>query len=99
MSSDKFGPGTAIVVKFSRDTNAPPVLSRSQLSKIINFSPEDLNDVPTIGLWDDYRTLAIVFPTGAFYSGGTAPVKTQDVELSFTANNRGTVAVLAFSSN
>ncbi|XP_065826334.1 uncharacterized protein [Oscarella lobularis] len=85
--SDSLRPGTAVIVKFSHNTNTPPVLSRSQLMKLISFSPEHLNDARTIGLWDDNRTLAIVFLTGAFYPGSVAPVRTKDIELTFLAKD------------
>ena len=89
--SDSLRPGTAVIVKFSHNTNTPPVLSRSQLMKLISFSPEHLNDARTIGLWDDNRTLAIVFLTGAFYPGGVAPVRTKDIELTFLAKDHGRI--------
>ena len=92
-SSNSLRPGTAVIVKFSHDTNTPPVLSQSQLLKLITFSPDHLNDVPTVGLWDDHRTLAIVFPTGAFYPGGVAPVRTKDIELTFMGKDNGRIVI------
>ncbi|XP_065843563.1 uncharacterized protein [Oscarella lobularis] len=86
-SNDGVLPGTTVFVKFSHDTNTPPVLSRSQLMKLISFLPKHLNDVPAVGLWDDNRTLGIVFPTGAFYPGGVAPVRAKDITLTFVDNN------------
>ena len=88
-NDDEVLPGTTVIVKFSHATNTPPVLRRSQLAKLVSFLPKHLNDAPTFGLWDDNRTLAIVFPTGAFYPGGVAPVRTKEIALTFVNSNHG----------
>ena len=82
-SNDRLNPGATIFVKFSHETNTPRIRMPSNLLRIVTFSPEHLNNVSSIALWDDKRTLAIVFPNGAYYPRSTTSYQTDDVKLTF----------------
>eukprot|EP00118_Oscarella_pearsei_P024328 m.303900 g.303900 ORF g.303900 m.303900 type:complete len:1317 (+) comp40843_c0_seq7:4945-8895(+) len=79
-----FTPGSAIVVRFSHKTNTPKVLKSSHLAGIMSLSPEPLSKASTVSIWNDSRTLVILFPTGARHDDGTL-VSTKDTEIRFTA--------------
>ena len=93
-SNDRVNPGTAVVLKFSHETNMPSVHRPSDLSSIIRFSPNHLNNVPVFGLWDNNRTLAIVFPKGAYQWKSSDFCGTKDVKLTFVGKDRGLVRML-----
>ena len=88
-SNDRIHPGTTLVLKFSHVTNMPSVRRPSDLSKIISFLPEHLNNVSVFGLWDDSQTLAIVFPNGAYQLNSSDFCGTKDVKLTFVGKDRG----------
>ena len=88
-----------MVLKFSHETNMPSVRRPSDLSKIISFLPEHLNNVSVFGLWDDSQTLAIVFPNGAYQLNSSDFCGTKDVKITFAGKDRGLLkAIYAFSA-
>ncbi|XP_065827350.1 uncharacterized protein [Oscarella lobularis] len=57
--------GSYICIRFSDETNLPPVAREKELAQILHFTPSIVNELPHFGLWQSNDTLTIVFPVGA----------------------------------
>lgn len=55
--------GSSLHIRFSHNTNMPPVLARSDLHEIVKLSPLTLHEARTVAAWQDNRTLVVLFPT------------------------------------
>jgi cysteine-rich repeat protein len=64
--------GSSLHIRFSHDTNMPPVLANSHLRKVLTLSPRCLHVAPTVAGWKDNRTLVVLFPTLASENGDVA---------------------------
>ena len=54
--------GSYICIRFSDETNLPPVAREKELAQILHFTPSIVNELPHFGLWQSNDTLTIVFP-------------------------------------
>jgi cysteine-rich repeat protein len=54
--------GSSLMIKFSHDTNMPPVLRPADLNRILTLSPLTLVNTSHMAFWTEPHTLAVVFP-------------------------------------
>ena len=73
--------GSSLHIRFSHDTNMPPVLAKPHLHKVLTLSPRSLHVAPTVAAWKDNRTLVVLFPT--LIAGDNGEVAGNNVTVSF----------------
>ena len=62
VTGKSFMSGSMLTVKFTSDTNTPPVLRPSDLHGVVSLSPPILHRLPHFAVWLNAKTLTIVFP-------------------------------------
>ena len=62
MTGESFSSGSALTVKFTTDTNTPPVFRPRDLRRIVSLSPPTLHRLPHFAVWLNAKTLTVVFP-------------------------------------
>ena len=75
-----FGSSSVITVKFGSSTNQVAVSRPVDINRLLSFSPSVLSNLTYTGLWNDSRTLLIVFPKVPLYSEF---VTLDDVQITF----------------
>ena len=63
MTGGSLSSGSVLTVKFTVDTNTPPVLRPRDLCRVASLSPSTLHRLPHFAVWLNAKTLTVVFPT------------------------------------
>ena len=71
---DRLQPGSSLHIRFSHDTNMPPVLRPADLRRILTLNPPGLSNTSHMAFWTYPHTLSVIFPT----------VREEDEPLSLT---------------
>lgn len=76
--------GSFLLLRFSHNTNTPPVLRSADLRRVIQVFPDYLAQLPHFALWRDMDTLVIVFPSMDIKT--SVGVKMREVAVTFISS-------------
>ena len=54
--------GSSLSIRFSHDTNMPPVLRRADLRRVLTLNPPSLANTSHMAIWTEPHTLSVIFP-------------------------------------
>ena len=91
-----FGSGSRVTIKFSHDTNRPPVLRPDDIQNVLQLSPPVLMTNVHVAFWTDPRTLVIYYPV---VTGDYKPAVTVDQLTIKFATPSGNKAIIMYQSN
>ncbi|XP_065846387.1 uncharacterized protein [Oscarella lobularis] len=85
-TGDRLDAGSVVTVRFDGDTNRP---SLAEPRRVFDFSPSVVSDLHHFAVWNDSRTLVVVFPHSLTPAQSTRLASVRDFKINFKDSRAG----------